>query len=253
VGFLAQFSPDWLDVGVTFVTLGVAYFIFGIAGFGSALIAAPVLAHKLPLTSIVPLLALLDLVAALINGVKLRTDLARSELFSLVPLMVIGSVAGAILLVSLPPQLMILALGLFVAGYGTYGLLARPREGKLAWAWVFPFGLVGGLFSGMFGSGGFIYSIYLSRRLTEKNAIRATQSTLIGLATLTRVIIFSIAGVYQDYKLLLLALAGVPALLLGIYVGHRVTLHLSLQQFVRILHVILIATGCSLILRAVTG
>jgi uncharacterized membrane protein YfcA len=251
---LASFFDGWIDLAFTFVALTVAYAVFGIAGFGSALIAAPLLVHKLPLTSVVPLLALLDFAAAGINGFKLRADVAKRELFWLVPLMIVGSIAGITLLISLPSRLMIFLLGLFVLVYGVRGLYARSTGGgKLGFGWVWPFGLIGGLVSGMFGSGGFIYSIFLSRRLQEKDAIRATQSVLIGLSTLTRVVIFAIVGTYHDLRLLLLALSGLPALLLGLYIGQLLTDRLSLPQFIRVLHFVLVATGCSLVWRAAVG
>jgi uncharacterized protein len=250
----ASFFDGWIDLAFAFVALTVAYAIFGIAGFGSALIAAPLLAHKLPLTSIVPLLALLDFAAAGINGFRLRADVAKRELCWLVPLMIVGSVVGIALLISLPGRLMIFLLGLFVLAYGVRGLWMRSTgTGRLSFGWVWPFGLVGGLVSGMFGSGGFIYSIFLSRRLEGKDAMRATQSVLIGLSTLTRVVIFAVLGVYHDVHLLLLALSGLPALLLGLYIGQLLTDRLSLPQFIRVLHFILVATGCSLIWRGGAG
>jgi uncharacterized membrane protein YfcA len=254
VSSLASFFDGWIDLAFTFVALTVAYAIFGIAGFGSALIAAPLLVHKMPLTSVVPLLGLLDFAAACINGFHLRANVAKRELFWLVPLMVVGSIAGISLLLTLPGRLLIFLLGLFVLVYGLRGLFTRAiSPGKLSFGWVWPFGLVGGLVSGMFGSGGFIYSIFLSRRLEDKDAIRATQSVLIGLSTLTRVSIFAVAGIYNDLNLLLLALCGLPALLLGLYVGQLLTKRLSLPQFIRVLYFVLVATGCTLIWRAAVG
>ena len=55
---------DWTTIAIVLPTLVVAYVIFGIAGFGTALVAAPVLAHAMPIASVVPLLALLDFGAA---------------------------------------------------------------------------------------------------------------------------------------------------------------------------------------------
>lgn len=52
---------SWSDLFICLLTLFFAYVIFGMAGFGSALIAGPVLALYLPLSMIVPLLALIDL------------------------------------------------------------------------------------------------------------------------------------------------------------------------------------------------
>jgi hypothetical protein len=242
--------PTLETVALAFPAVAVAYVIFGLAGFGTALIAAPVLAHAMPVATIVPLLALLDCAAAVVNGVRLSDKIAKSELVFLVPLMALGSLVGAYLLFAIPPRPMMLALGVFVVAYGARGLFVRPATAPLARAWVGLFGPVGGVFSAMFGSGGFIYAMYLSRRLADRDAIRATQSTLIGLSTLTRAMIFLLAGVYADWRILTLALLLVPGMLLGTWVGHHVTLRLSREQFLRALYLVLIASGLMLVMRA---
>ncbi|HMN82387.1 MAG TPA: sulfite exporter TauE/SafE family protein, partial [Burkholderiaceae bacterium] len=56
-----------LQLLVVCLGVGIAYVIFGLAGFGTALVAGPVLAHFVPVATIVPLLALLDFVAAAVN------------------------------------------------------------------------------------------------------------------------------------------------------------------------------------------
>ena len=50
--------------------VGLAYVIFGIAGFGTALIAGPALTQFMPLSRVVPMLAMLDFVAAVTNVVR---------------------------------------------------------------------------------------------------------------------------------------------------------------------------------------
>lgn len=249
MGFDALPSLD--QIAVALPTVALAYVIFGIAGFGTALIAAPVLAHAMPVAAIVPMLALLDCAAAIVNGLRIGDKVARDELVVLVPLMIAGSLVGAWLLLIVPPRPMMLALGLFVVAYAVYALLARQPQGRLSRGWVLPFGGIGGIASAMFGSGGFIYAIYLGRRLADKDAIRATQSALIGLSTLTRASIFALAGVYTDGRLLVLALLLVPGMLLGTWAGHHVTLRLTRDQFLRIIYVILIASGATLVLRAI--
>jgi uncharacterized membrane protein YfcA len=247
-------QPDLLPsltlLAIAAPTLGIAYTIFGIAGFGTALIAAPVLAQIMPVSAIVPLLALLDCAAAIINGIKLSDKIEKTELAWLVPLMMMGSLAGAWLLLVIPPRPMMLGLGVFVVGYAIYALVTPPMRLGLASIWVLPFGGIGGIFSAMFGSGGFIYAMYLSRRLADKNAVRATQNALLSLSNLTRVVIFFVAGVYSDGTLPILALTLVPAMLVGIYAGHHITLRMSRELFLRILHIVLIATGTVLVVRA---
>jgi uncharacterized membrane protein YfcA len=240
----------WTTLAVAIPTLAVAYIIFGIAGFGTAMIAAPVLAQVMPVATIVPMLALLDCLAAIINGVKLNDKIAKREMMWLVPLLIAGSLVGGYLLLVIPPRPMMLALGLFVVAYAIWSLASPTFKGRLSQFWVIPFGAIGGVFSAMFGSGGFIYAIYLSRRLEDKDAVRATVSVLIALAAFTRLVIFAFAGLYTTLELPLLALLLVPAMLIGLYAGHRITLRMSREQFIRVLSVVLIVTGATLVVRA---
>jgi uncharacterized membrane protein YfcA len=231
----------------------VGYFIFGMTGFGTALIAAPVLAHAMPVAAIVPMLALLDCAAAATAGVRLSDKVSKQELLRLVPLMVVGTMIGATLLLYIPARPMLLTLGIFVVCYALYGLWAPAPKHHLAAAWSFLFGTVGGVFSAMFGSGGPIYAMYLSRRLSDKDAMRATQTTLIGLATFTRAIIFAIAGLYSDWSIPLLVLMLLPIMFAGITLANRVAINLSREKFLRVLHIVLIGSGLSLIVRALTA
>jgi uncharacterized protein len=250
---LPDLVPSLLTLALAIPTLAIAYIIFGIAGFGTALIAAPVLAQIMPVASIVPLLALLDCLAAIVNGVKLSDKIATREMMWLVPLMIAGSLVGAWLLLVIPPKPMMLALGIFVVGYALYALFTPAARVGLKQAFVVPFGLIGGVFSAMFGSGGFIYAMYLSRRLDDKDAMRATQSALIALSAFTRVVIFALAGIYADFKLLALALLLVPAMLIGLWLGHHITLRMTREQFLRVINIVLIATGTMLVIRAMMG
>ncbi|MGI8526818.1 MAG: sulfite exporter TauE/SafE family protein [Pseudolabrys sp.] len=245
--------PMWPSFHVLLVAIPVlagAYVIFGIAGFGTALVAAPILAHIMPVASIVPLLALLDCIAASSTGIRFSAHISRSELWRLVPLMIIGSVAGTYLLLLMPSQPMMTALGIFVISYAIYGLVAPAAQHRLSRAWVFMFGTFGGAFSAMFGSGGPIYAMYLSRRLEDKQVFQATQTTLIGFATLTRIVLFTIAGIYNDWHTPLLALCLLPGMLAGMWVGHHITLRLAREQFLRVLYAILLGSGTTLIVHA---
>lgn len=241
----------WPVLAVAIPTLAIAYIIFGIAGFGTSLIAAPVLAQVMPVASIVPMLALLDCLAAIINGVKLNDRIATREMMWLVPLLIAGSIVGGTLLLIIPPHLMMLALGVFVIAYAIWSLASPSFKGRLNQIWVIPFGTIGGIFSAMFGSGGFIYAIYLSHRLEDKDAIRATVSVLIALAAFTRLVIFAFAGLYTTLELPLMALLLIPAMLIGLYAGHHITLKMSREQFIRVLSMVLIVTGATLVVRAV--
>lgn len=240
---------DLLGYAVIFITLLGAYIIFGIAGFGTALVASPVLALYITIAKIVPLLALMDMCAAFVNVSRDGRKANWQELKRLVPLMIIGSLVGAALLLKARPDILLLALGIFVVGYSLYSLSGLKPNRQFTSAAAVPFGSIGGVFSALFGSGGFIYAIYLSGRLRDKDSIRITQTTLIGLSTLTRVVLFAIAGVYLDASLLWLALILAPGMLLGITLGRRMTLKMSREQFLNLINAVVLASGVMLIVR----
>lgn len=221
--------------------------------FGTALIAGPVLANFIPVASVVPLLALLDFFAAVVNVSRDARSADTSELRRLVPVMALGSLVGAALLLLGRPQVMLLALGIFAVAYALYSLSGIKPVSRLSPRAAVPFGFVGGIFSAMFGSGGFIYAIYLSGRIAAKEQIRVTQSTLIGLSTLTRALLFLLAGVYAQTSILWLAALLFPAMLVGTAVGRRITLRLSREQFLRVVALAVLCSGAFLIYRYVAA
>lgn len=240
-------SISWTSLLVMLAAIGVAYLIFGMVGFGTALVASPVLAVFLPVAKIVPLLALMDMLAALTNILRDGRKADYQELRRLVPLMVAGSLVGAAILLKTRPDVMLLVLGVFVVAYSLYSLSKFSPQRNFTPGAAVPFGLVGGVFSALFGSGGFIYAIYLSGRIQQKEGMRVTQTTLIGLSTLTRVILFGLAGVYADFSILWLALLLLPAMWVGVNAGRRITLRLTREQFMRIINVVVLCSGVVLI------
>ena len=77
-----------------------AYTVFGMSGFGSTIISIPILANWLPLTYLVPLMALADLAAAVFVGGSNRRHVSLPELKRVMPFMVVGIVLGVTVLVS---------------------------------------------------------------------------------------------------------------------------------------------------------
>ena len=129
--------PELIVLLVGEPTFVVAYAVFGMVGFGATLIAAPLLAQVLPLTTVVPAMALTDLVAAWTNGFRLGAQVVRAEVLRLVPAMLIGSALGAWILFAVPLRTLMLLLGAFVVLYALNGLrpkLPAPRLGP-RWAW----------------------------------------------------------------------------------------------------------------------
>ena len=246
---LAHLPLARFDLLVVWTGVAVAYIIFGVAGFGTALVAGPLLALFVPVPTIVPMLALLDFGASGTNVLRDRKAADLSEVRRLLPLMAGGSLVGASILLLGRPDALQLALGIFAIAYALYIFSGFKSDARFTPRAAVPFGLVGGVFSALFGSGGFVYSIYLAGRLESPAVIRVTTSTLLGASTLLRVAIFGVAGVYADRSILVLALILLPAMLIGTAVGRRITLKLSRAQFLRLVSVVVFCSGVVLVVR----
>ena len=224
--------------------------IFGVTGFGAALVTIPLATHLVPLKFALALFVLADLAAALSVGLENPKNAVRAEWTRLVPMIFVGSALGVTLLVNLPRAAGMVLLGLFVLGYAVFTLLphARLRIISPAWAWVA--GVSGGITSTVFGAGGPPYAIYLSQRGLTREQFRAT----LGFATMTsislRLIAFALTGLLLDAEVWLKAVAVVPACLLGIWVARKIFLRLSRDALMRAVALLLLASGTSLIFRA---
>ena len=239
-----------LAIYATAVLLG-AYFIRGISGFGSGLVAVPLLALKLPLTFVVPLILLTDFTASLVLGGLNFKQVEWREIRRLLPPGLIGVVAGTLLLVSLPMTPMLIGLGTFVILFALRNLLLAGREPKpisVWWAW--PAGLTGGTVGALFGTGGPPYVIYLSHRMTDKGRLRATFSGLFFIEGLARIASFAISGLMLDIKLVWAYLGAMPVALAALWLGSHVHTRLSNTQMIKLISLILLGSGASLYLKA---
>jgi uncharacterized membrane protein YfcA len=226
--------------------------IFGITGFGSALVTIPLATHLVPLKFALALFALVDLACALSVGLEKPKNAVRGEWTRLVPMILTGTALGVTLLVNLPRATGMLLLGLFILSFSIYSLTGKiaKKPIKAGWAWIA--GLAGGVTSTLFGAGGPPYAIYLSQRGLTKEQFRATM----GFATMTsislRVLAFLITGLLLEPAVWLTAAAAVPAALIGIFVAGKIFLHIPREAVLRAVAVLLFASGASLLWRALT-
>jgi uncharacterized membrane protein YfcA len=116
--------------------------------------------------------------------------------------------------------------------------------------WALPIGLVGGVFSVLFGTGGPIYMVYLSARIRDKTALRATSSLLITASCWTRIVLFVATGLLLDAPLLVLAALMVPLMFAGLRLGNRLHDALSGPGVLRLVSGLLVMNGVLLVARA---
>ena len=245
--------PDvsWLSLTAILLIVLLAYTVFGATGFGSSLIGVPLLAHLVPLTFAIPLITLLDSGAATSQSIRHWRHASWPVFRRLLPAMLVGIAIGTMALVTLPQAPLLLALGIFVSGYGAY-LLLGTRKLRRAPDWLaYPIGLVGGIFSVMFGTGGPVYMVFLSARIDDKSVLRATSSVVVTVSVWIRIIVFLVVGLLLNPPMLTMAALMVPVMILGLVIGNRVHDALSGAGFRRLLALLFLINGVLLIVRGV--
>lgn len=240
----------WETLAAAGAILLLAYFIRGISGFGSGLIAVPLLAHFIPLQFVVPFILVLDFTASIALSGHTRKHVQWVEVKPLVPFTIIGVILGVVLLIQLPKGPLLTGLGIFVIIFGLRNILNLHGEKLISRWWAIPTGLTGGMVGALFGTGGPPYVIYLSHRLRDKAEIRATFSGLFLIDGGLRIISFLVAGLLLQNHMFAALLGALPVMALGLYLGHKVHVGLTNQQILKLIGLLLLISGMSLLWKA---
>jgi uncharacterized membrane protein YfcA len=228
-----------------------AYSVFGITGFGAAMVAVPISSHFVPLTVIVPVILLTDLVATLTVGLKNWRKLNIIELLRIAPLMLVGIALGVLALQEFSASFMLFALGIFVVLHSAWGLYKKDTpDTAISSNWAYVAGTLGGIFGAAFGTGGPIYTIYLMRRISDAEVLRTTMAVVIFISGILRLVVFGVFGVYANDDLYMLALILVPFCLLGVLIGSKLRYKISHQSLRKLMLQLLLIGGISVIFRS---
>ena len=116
---------------------------------------------------------------------------------------------------------------------------------------VWPVGIVGGIFSALFGTGGPIYIVFLSARIGDKSTLRATSAIVVAVSVWMRVVLFIATGLLLNAVLVTLVLSLLPVMVLGLWLGNRLHHALSRGGVLRLIAGLLLVNGVTLIVRAI--
>jgi len=167
-----------------------------------------------------------------------------------VPMIVACTALGVTALVNLPRAAGMLLLGVFVVSFALYSLVRRHGSRVISARWAWLAGFAGGVTSSLFGAGGPPYAIYLSQRGLTKEQFRATLGFAIITSISLRVLAFLVTGLLLDARVWIAAAVAAPCAFAGIALSRRVFQRISREMLLRAVTVMLLASGTSLIVRA---
>jgi hypothetical protein len=218
-------------------------------GFGAGLIAVGGLALLLPeLTDVVVLLLLVNLPAELWVVWSSRRDIVWRGVLVLFVGIGAGIPAGAWLLKWGEPRILLTVLGVLLVVVGALFLIA-PTRGHRTWpGWAAPaVGVVSGLLTGLFGTGGPPLVLYYQLGDADKKTFRGHLMAIFLLMTTVRVPSYAALGLITQTRLWS-AMIVLPAILAGALVGNRIHLELGEEAFRRLVSIALLLIGLLLVL-----
>ena len=236
------------NLAIAAVIICSAYLVRGIAGFGSGLIAIPLLALLMPLTVAVPLIVLLDYLASASHGIKHRESIQWKDLLPLLPFSVTGVLMALYLFRSVDAEVLRYGLGGFLLLFAVYSLFSFTPKAKPSLLWAVPGGTLGGFIGTLFGTGGPFYVLYLKIRGLDKTQFRATFATIFLLDGVGRIFGYALSGFF-DLDLVKIIAVAIPLMAIGMYIGGHIHTNMSQQTFQRGISLLLVFSGLSLLLK----
>lgn len=246
--------PTWLESASAFASAAVflGYLVFGLTGFGSALVIIPLLSWAWPLHTIVPQVLLLDIAASLLHtGLHLRQVQWR-VIPALLPFAIAGAWVGTYLHRWSDSALVLGLLGAYIVWVSIQNL----RKKRLA---TVPSSLSGtaiaamvmGLVETLLGTAGPVVMTWLTGRVKNVDGLRATAPLVILIMVCIALTANGLSG-HLDSPTLLPRLALLtPMALAGVWAGHRLHAHIPKTMALPLIHVTLLLSGLALVARTI--
>lgn len=235
--------------------LAVAFVFFlsgllqGLAGFGSSLVAMPVLLFLVDIKTAVPLCILNGMALTVLMGIRLRGHLDARKVAPLLIGLPAGIAMGVFFLSQVDGSVTMFLLGLFIIAYALYTLLVSPKPRPLHPAWGTLAGFCSGVISAGFSGGGPPVIIYSQLAGWRRDQFKATLAVYFILVTIFSTAGHAMAGLLTSQVLLLLA-CSVPFVVPGALLGMYFSTYVSEEAFRRGVLLLLLILGAATSLRA---
>lgn len=218
----------------------------GLAGFGAALLAMPLLVLVLDVKEAVTLTLLSTLIINLFLSVQLKSHLDWRKILPLVVGCVPGVYLGVTLLAKADPALIKCSLGVLITSYALYCLGGRLSQKPISKGWGYVAGFATGTINGAFSAGGPPTIIYTTLTGWKKDEIKATLSCFFLFTTSLAVIGHFFKGLATPHVLRLYSLTALPVLA-GVFLGTIFYKRLKSRAYLTMVYYLLIGLGLMMI------
>lgn len=253
-----------------FASIALAYLVLGLTGFGSALVAVPLLLLFMPLGQAVPLVLFLDVMALILFGALNAAHVDWQIWRRMLPSVAAGVVVGALVvkLGLLPGSWLLLLLGLYIVWFGASKLRlefkptsASKPPAKSGFFHVAPYGCLAGMIEAWFGTCGPIIATGILKQSSNMQLFKATMSAIMLPAALMALLTYVLAhtvgqtasdavSASQTHTELLRAAMLAPVAVAAVWAGNRLAKNVPQVIIRRAVFALLCGSGCMLIFKA---
>lgn len=223
-----------------------AIFTQTVAGFGTALIAMPLLISSLGVSVAAPLVAIIAIAAEVILLIRYRHAINLRTVGSLSAASLVGIPIGVFVLQRADERFVLTLLGAIISGYALYALLNLRLPEIKHRNWAYGFGFVGGVLSGAYNTGGPPVVIYGSCRRWSPQEFRSNLQGYFLLNSVTTIISHTLAQHYTPFVWQTFLFA-FPGALLGLAIGISLDKYINPVLFRKIVMALLFVLGLNLI------
>lgn len=227
----------------------VATVVHASLGFGTALVAMPLLVLLIDVQTATPLVAFAMLTTTLIllwgNWRNIDVRAVKQLLLS----SVLGIPTGIVMMTGVPATIVKSTLGWVLVAFSLYSLLQPHLTTITHPAWAYIFGFFGGVLGGAYNTNGPPLVLYGALRRWPPQRFRAT---LQGYFVPASVLIWAghgLSGLWTQ-QVIQLYLCVLPVILLAIPLGTKLHNRIPAERFERLLYMLLIGLGMFLLFSA---
>jgi len=228
-----------------FLSILLGVFLQSSVGFGTV-VTMPLGILLMGIGVTKPVVTFIALLTGLLVLIREYKHINWRELIKMAGVMLIGVLAAQWVAGRVQMNYLLVLYGAVVIGIGVKKLFwpatkpASKAVQNLALA-------VAGIMQGLFVSGGSFLAVYAVERIPEKQELRATNNALWAILN-TVMLTLNFAGGQVDKKLLTMGAIAIIPMFLGTWLGGVFAHRIKQQTFLKIVYVILIASGVVLLI-----
>jgi len=242
-----------LENALLFFTVVLAFLVKAITGFGQTLVMGSIFSFVLPNTVITPVDFLMSMPANAFIAWRERRSVSLKAALPFAAFTVVGLLPGVLLLRMGSDWQLKAILGLVVAGMAIQIMAGKndapgtPIKKRHPAVTVFA-GLLSGVLIGAFGVGA-LTAFYFKKITGNKHQFRANTTLVLFIENICRLVIYLATGIL-NMRVLVLALALMPAMAIGILCGIKLDKRIDERKMKFIVAALLLLSGSTLFIRS---